>query len=104
MDTMHNCLQIDKQILEIDKTIYDYIAVFEDGSKRGLLSKSILAQLRNFVEHIMLKIYANGSENDRFYIQKIKPFFTESKIYYEVTFTPANEKASKFGRIIAFTN
>ena len=41
--------------------------------------------------------------NDRFYIQKIKPFFINQKIYYEITFTIANEKISKFDRIIAFT-
>lgn len=41
--------------------------------------------------------------NDRYYIHKIKPFFINSKIYYEVTFTIANEKISKFDRIIAFT-
>ena len=41
--------------------------------------------------------------NDRYYIQKIKPFFVNSKIYYEVTFTVANDKASKFDRVIAFT-
>ena len=42
--------------------------------------------------------------NDRAYIQKIKPFFINYKIYYEVTFTVANDKASKFDRVIAFTN
>ena len=42
--------------------------------------------------------------NDRAYIQKIKPFFIDKKIYYEVTFTVANDKASKFDRVIAFTN
>ncbi len=42
--------------------------------------------------------------NDRFYIQKIKPFFVNHRIYYEVTFTVANDKASKFDRVIAFTN
>lgn len=41
--------------------------------------------------------------SDRYYIQKIKPFFVEQQIYYEVTFTAANTKASKFDRIIAFT-
>lgn len=41
--------------------------------------------------------------NDRAYIQKIKPFFINHKIYYEVTFTVANDKASKFDRVIAFT-
>lgn len=42
--------------------------------------------------------------NDRAYIQKIKPFFVNHRIYYEVTFTVANDKASKFDRVIAFTN
>lgn len=41
--------------------------------------------------------------DDRCYIQKIKPFFVGGRIYYEVTFTVANDKVSKFDRIIAFT-
>lgn len=40
---------------------------------------------------------------DTYYIHKIKPFFIKQRIYYEVTFTMANEKASKFDRVIAFT-
>ena len=42
--------------------------------------------------------------NDRYYIQKIKPFFVNQQIYYEVTFTTANDKVSKFDRVIAFTH
>lgn len=41
--------------------------------------------------------------NDRYYVQKVKPFFVNEKIYYEVTFTAANAKVSKFDRVIAFT-
>lgn len=41
---------------------------------------------------------------DRFYVQKIKPFFVDNKIYYEVAFVPANDIASKTDRIIAFTD
>ncbi len=41
--------------------------------------------------------------SDRFYIQKIKPFFINHQIYYEVTFTMASDYTSKFDRIIAFT-
>jgi energy-coupling factor transporter ATP-binding protein EcfA2 len=41
--------------------------------------------------------------SDRFYVQKVKPFFVNQKIYYEVTFTAANAKVSKFDRVIAFT-
>ena len=44
-----------------------------------------------------------SSYKDRYYIQKIKPFFIELDIYYEVTFTRAVDKISKFDRIIAFT-
>lgn len=41
--------------------------------------------------------------DDRYYIQKIKPFFVNHNVYYEITFTTAYDKASKFDRIIAFT-
>lgn len=41
--------------------------------------------------------------NDRAYIQKIKPFFVNHRIFYEITFTVANDKVSKFDRVIAFT-
>ena len=208
---MNNILQIDKQILSIDKVICRHISNL-NNSTRGEISQDILSQLRHFVEHIMLKIYANGNdiedtqdnvkqavkyaksedslrhlsrfhhflqvsvshrtleeENserlmlkyyeyllririllhdkysldvltnleqfpietdeslneyyfkiaqkidgykilprngfkyDRFYIQNIKPFFYNNKIYYEVAFIPANDKASKTDRIIAFT-
>lgn len=40
---------------------------------------------------------------DRFYIHKIKPFFMNKSIYYEVTFSPANDYSSKTDRVIAFT-
>jgi hypothetical protein len=207
--------KIDRQILVINKTICDSIDML-DPSKRGFLSQLILAQLRNFVEHIILKVYAvtklkvhdiedkwdnickaieflktkgnlkflrqfhdflkisashytleqesserlmlkyyeyllrvkdflkteysldtlenlnkfplntdsaikeyyekiadkvnqhrftdpKNARADSYYIQKIKPFFVSQRIYYEVTFAPANEKASKFDRVIAFT-
>jgi helicase, putative len=42
-------------------------------------------------------------DTDRFYIHKIKPFFMNGDIYYEVTFSPANDKSSKTDRNIAFT-
>lgn len=42
--------------------------------------------------------------NDRYYIQKIKPFFVSQQIFYEVTFTLASNKTSKFDRVISFTS
>lgn len=41
--------------------------------------------------------------DDRYYVQKVKPFFINQRIYYEITFTAANTKASKFDRVIAFS-
>ena len=52
---------IDKQISIIDKNICRHIAE-ANGETRGMVSQDILAQLRNFVEHIMLKIFANGND------------------------------------------
>ena len=201
---------IDKQIYTIDKVICRHIAE-ANGDTRGIASQDILAQLRNFVEHIMLKIYAKGNDiqddyeilckgiayvegqgqlkditrfhdflqivashytmdeenserlmlkyyeyllklriflhdnyamdvlhnledfpvdldetlqeyyekiavkieqykaygfgkTERYYILKKKPFFVGGKIYYEVTFTPANDHVNKSNRIIAFTS
>ena len=45
----------------------------------------------------------NPTHKDRYYIHKIKPFFVDHKVYYEVTFVSTNVNASKFDRAIAFT-
>lgn len=44
------------------------------------------------------------SFNERYYIQKIKPFFVNHSIYYEVTYTPTDSALNKFDRITAYTN
>lgn len=41
---------------------------------------------------------------DRYYVLSSRPFYANRRIYYEVTFTPAHNKTSKFDRIIGFTN
>lgn len=58
-----------------------------------------IAEKINEQKHVRVK----SSYTDRYYIQKIKPFFVDYEVYYEVTFTTANDKTSKFDRIIAFT-
>lgn len=40
----------------------------------------------------------------RYYIHRARPFFAEGRIYYEVTFSRAVDRVSKFDRIIAFTD
>ncbi len=65
--------------------------------------------LREYHEKIAEKINLQKpidpklTPSDRFYVQKIKPFFVNHEVYYEVTFTRANDNISKFDRIIAFT-
>lgn len=67
------------------------------------------SELSEYYEKIAVRIEMSSiSEkriqyNDRYYVQKVKPFFVNQKIYYEVTLTAANNKASKFDRCIVFT-
>lgn len=44
-------------------------------------------------------------ENEKYYIQKIKPIFVKAKEYFEITFTPVDDSRSqsKTSRVIAFT-
>lgn len=42
-------------------------------------------------------------EGEKYYIQKLKPFYVKGRRYYEVTFTTAKDRENKAGRIIAFT-
>ncbi len=66
-------------------------------------------ELSDYYERIAERIESPNAHsysvtyNDRYYVQKVKPFFVNQKIYYEVTFTAANANASKFDRVIAFT-
>lgn len=67
------------------------------------------AELSDYYEKIAERIetpsvFSNSlTYNDRYYVQKVKPFIVNQKIYYEVTFTAATANASKFDRVIAFT-
>ena len=65
--------------------------------------------LQEYYEKIATKINEpkttrrKSDYRDRYYIKKKKPFFVGQKVYYEVTFTIANDNVSKFDRVIAFT-
>lgn len=54
-------LHIDEQIMNSDRVICRHIDSIENASI-GEISLDILSHLRHFVEHIMLKIYANGDD------------------------------------------
>ena len=53
--------KIDASIQRIDSVICRHIDNIEDSS-RGAISQDILEQLMKFVNHIMLKFYANGGD------------------------------------------
>lgn len=58
--------------------------------------KKIAECIENKAESVSIQI-------DRYYIQKIKPFFINNKVYYEITYNVARNNTSKFDRLIAFT-
>lgn len=57
------------------------------------------------VEKIKGDAISRVRESDEYvyYIQKIKSFFVNQEVFYEITFRIANDKISKFDRLIAFT-
>ncbi len=77
---------IDKFPLNTDKTYYEYY---------GEIANKI-----NNIQCLKDRKYISG----RYYVQKIKPFFINNKIYYEVTLSPAVDNPSKFDRITMFTS
>lgn len=50
-----------------------------------------------------LALHPRPTNFDNYYIHRIKPFYVNHNIYYEVTLEPAEEKPNKFNRITAFT-
>jgi len=58
------------------------------------------------VADVIKQVPINNSakfNGDKYYVQRIKTFFVNGKIYYEVTLSPAKDKVNKYDRIIAFT-
>lgn len=47
---------------------------------------------------------ADRGHRNRYYVDKVRPFFTGGHIYYEVTFSNIVDRVNKFDRIIAFTD
>lgn len=95
-----------QNLLEVKNLLYDRfgMTVLENLDDFPL---HIDETLQEYYEKIAQKIcrydIRNAVATDKYYIQKIKPFFVNHRIYYEVTFTPANDYASKSNRVIAFT-
>jgi len=67
------------------------------------LDKTTQEYYKKIAERIVIPLVGK-TQKDRYYIQKIKPFFVNDNVYYEVTFTKSHDMVDKFDRIIAFTN
>lgn len=70
--------------IEMDSTYHDYYSV-------------IIPIINRCDRHH--GYYAAG----RYYVQKIKPIIWNKLFYYEITLSPANDKTSKFSRIVVFS-
>ena len=70
------------------------------------LDESLQEYHQKIAERISFIRDHHGSDGarDRYYIHKVRPFFVQGRILYEVTFSNAVNKISKFDRIIAFTD
>lgn len=76
---------INKFPLNTDKSYYEYY---------GEIANKI-----NSIRYSKDKAFKEG----RFYIQKIKPFFIDNHIYYEITLSPTTDKLNKSDRITMFS-
>lgn len=70
--------------------------------------RSLDPKLQEYYEKIVdeidkLPLMGKSAQGNRFYIQKVKPFYVRGNRYYEVTFSEANTKSIKTDRMIAFT-
>lgn len=80
ISVLHN---LDKFPLNLDTALQEYYSKIADKVNR------YKAQL--------------AGEGEKYYIQKLKPFYVNGRRYFEVTFTTAKDRENKAGRIIAFT-
>ena len=74
---------------------------------KSFLKLNLDINLQEYYERISNKFDGHDTRlagsGEKYYIQKIKPFFVGGQIYYEVAFAPANDYSSKSNRVIAFT-
>lgn len=59
-------------------------------------------KVADVIKQVPINISAQFN-GDKYYVQKLKTFFVNGKIYYEVTLSPAKDKVNKYDKIIAFT-
>lgn len=123
----HNLLQISVSHYTLDRDpserlmlkYYEYLLRTRDLAKQHLgldilrnLEQFPLHEdpaLRAYYEKIAGRIEASKHDlltgkTERYYINSSRPFFVGGRIFYEVTFSLAHNRTSKFDRIIGFTD
>lgn len=83
--------------IEVLHNLYKFPLRFDDTLQE------YYKKISDIIEQYPVSFHSDSK--DKYYIQKIKPLFVDSKIYYEVTFTPIDDRKnkSKSNRVIAFT-
>ena len=103
-------LKIDREILDIDNVICENIELIDFTKiSRGFIAQNLLAQSRNLVEHVAVKIYGQGKDieadwqtipaaleywrrnNKYLFLRQFHQFLQESKSHY----TPDDEGAER---------
>lgn len=103
-------LDVERRILDIDKTLCDNIDLLDfQNVTRALVSQNLLSQSRNLVEHIAVRAYSEGNNisvdwetipaaleyikhnNKYLFLRKFHTFLQESKSHY----TPEAEGAER---------
>lgn len=96
-----------RYLLELKKIMHDRYSV-DIIENIDCFLEDIDEQTKDYYTKVAAQIKAlsnneYSSEFDNYYINRIKPFYINHDIFYEVTLEPAEEKPNKFNRITAFT-
>ena len=97
-----------KYLLQLKKVVFDTygmvilrnIECFIDDTDEQ--TREYYAKVARSIDAIRAEM--PRTESDNYYIDKIKPFYVNNDIYYEVTLEPVTNKTNKFQRITAFTH
>ena len=95
-----------RYLIEIKKIVRNHlgILIIHNLDKFPLnLDRTLQEYYRKIADKVESRYTHLPCDNERYYIEKIKPFFVKEEVYYEVTFTPANDWHNKTNRLIAFT-
>lgn len=93
---MHKKLMLGRYNIDIIENIDKFL---EDTDEQ---TKEYYRSVANRIKELGgIKFDEKGYDN--YYINRVKEFYIDREVYYEVTLEPAEEKPNKFNRVTAFT-